>query len=468
MTTTTSAPVRRLPVPDGTVPVGIALLVAGIATYAFLRIGTLAVGGEDEFAPVVSLWFATFALAPGFFLPLEQELGRALAHRRATGDGTGPVIQKVARLGAGLTAVVVIAILATSPLIASDYFDGDWWMLAALVATFVAYAPAHLARGVCSGSGRFKDYAVIMGSDGVVRILLCLALAIVGIKAAGAYGFAVALSPLFAVAWVWRRGALRPIMRDSVAIDAETPSGYSASDTSDSIDAPTVDVGSEATWSEVTPNLGWLLLGSVFAASLLNAGPITVTLLASDNEDGFVTTFSYGVLLARVPLFLFQAVQAALLPGLSRLAARGELVEFRAGMKRLGLVVIGVGVFGTGGAFLLGPFAIELVYQAELGGRTLAALALASGIYMMALALGQAVIALRGHALVALGWGLGVVTFVVVTWLSHDELFRRVEYGLLASSIAAMCSFGVALKWKLDSGVGPDPDSLVEAATVST
>ncbi|MEP1122568.1 MAG: hypothetical protein ABJH68_01595 [Ilumatobacter sp.] len=467
MTTTTSAPVRRMPVPDGTVPVGIALLIAGVATYAFLRIGTLAVGGEDEFAPIVSLWFATFALAPGFFLPLEQELGRALAHRRATGDGTGPVIQKVARLGAGLTAVVVIAILAASPLIASDYFDGDWWMVAALVGTFVAYAPAHLARGICSGSGRFKDYAVIMGSDGVVRILLCLALALVGIKAAGAYGFAVALSPLFAVAWVWRRGALRPIMRDRRVVGTDTPAGYTPLDAATSSAAEPDDVGSEATWSEVTPNLGWLLLGSVFAATLLNAGPITVTLLASDNEDGFVTTFSYGVLLARVPLFLFQAVQAALLPGLSGLAARGELVEFRSGMKRLALVVVGVGAVGTGGAFLLGPFAIDLVYQAELGGRTLAALALASGIYMMALALGQAVIALRGHALVALGWGLGVATFVIVTWLSHDELFRRVEYGLLASSLVAMCSFGIALKWKLDSGADPDPDSLVEAATLS-
>ncbi len=440
-----------MPLPDGTIPVGIALLIAGVATYAFLRVGTLAVGGEDEFAPIVSLWFATFALAPGFFLPLEQELGRALAHRRATGDGTGPVIQKVTRLGAALVAIVVVAILAASPLIAADYFDGDWWMVAALIATFIAYAPAHLARGICSGSGRFKDYAVIMASDGVIRILLCVALAIVGITAAGAYGFAVAASPLFAVAWIWRRGALRPIPRDATG----------------ALDDPgeAIDVGSEATWSEVTPNLGWLLLGSVFAASLLNAGPITVTLLAADNERSFVTTFSYGVLLARVPLFLFQAVQAALLPGLSRLAARGELVEFRAGMKRLAVVVVGVGIIGTGGAFLIGPFAIELVYKAELGGRTLAALALASGVYMMALALGQAVIALRGHALVALGWGMGVATFVVVTWLSSDELFRRVEYGLLASSVVAMCAFAVALKAKLDSGAGPDGDSLFEAAT---
>ena len=41
------------------------------------------------------------------------------------------------------------------------------------------------------------------------------------------------------------------------------------------------------------------------------------------------------MLLARIPLFMFQAVQAALLPRLSRLAAKGELDEFRAGLKRL-------------------------------------------------------------------------------------------------------------------------------------
>jgi O-antigen/teichoic acid export membrane protein len=190
-----------------------------------------------------------------------------------------------------------------------------------------------------------------------------------------------------------------------------------------------------------------------------------MTLLAADNEKDFVTTFSYGVLLARVPLFLFQAVQAALLPGLSRLAARGELIEFRAGMRRLAMVVVAVGVIGTVGAFLLGPFAIELVYEAELGGRTLAVLALASGIYMMALALAQAIIALKGHALVAVGWGIGLATFFLVTWLASDDLFRRIEYGLLSSSAVAVIFFGIALKVKLDSGVGPDPDSLVEAAT---
>ena len=49
-----------------------------------------------------------------------------------------------------LVALVLLAILALSPLIAEHYFDGDWVMVVALIVAFVAYAPAHLARGICS------------------------------------------------------------------------------------------------------------------------------------------------------------------------------------------------------------------------------------------------------------------------------------------------------------------------------
>ncbi len=425
----------RIPLPEGTIPVGIALLIAGIATYAFFKVGVAAVGGDEEFEPITALWFTTFALAPGFFLPLEQELGRALAHRRAISQGTRPVVRKIVLLGVGLTVLVVLVIAAASQLIADSLFDGDMFMVLALVLAFSAYAPAHLARGVCSGSGRFREYGIILASDGVVRIALCVVLAVIGITAAGAYGLAVAVSPLFAVGYVAARGGLR------------------------------TDDGPPASWSEVTPNLGWLLLGSVFAASLLNAGPIAASLLATDDQDALVTQFSYGVLLARIPLFLFQAVQAALLPRLSRLAARGELEEFRSGLKKLMYVVLAVGVIGTSGAFLLGPFVIEIVYDADLSGRTLALLAFSSACYMVALASAQAVIALKGHALVALGWGIGAATFVGATYFGGDDVFRRVEIGLLTSSIAAMVSFGIALRYKLMSGVTPDQDSIMDAIT---
>ena len=425
----------RTPLPEGTIPVAAALLIAGVATYAFFKIGTDAVGGDEEFKPISSLWFATFALAPGFFLPLEQEMGRALSHRRAHEEGGRPVVAKVVRLGALLAATVLLAILAASPLIASDFFDGNWTMVAALACAFAAYAPAHLARGVCSGSGRFREYAIIMGSDGIVRIVLCVALAAIGIEAVGAYGFAVALAPLVGVGYVIGRGRLK------------------------------TDPGPEATWAEVTPNLGWLLLGSVFAATLLNAGPIATNLLSGDADSDRVSQFGYGVLLARIPLFMFQAVQAALLPRLSRQAARGQLVEFGSGLKRLLVLVLAVGVIGTLGAFAVGPFVLERVFEADLSGRTLAMLALGSACYMVALALAQAVIALKGHALVSIGWFAGVVAFLLGTWAGGSDPFRRVEIGLLVSSVTAMIVFAFALRNRLSTGVVPDEQSVLEAMT---
>ncbi|MFM8389770.1 MAG: hypothetical protein ACKOA5_11030, partial [Actinomycetota bacterium] len=57
-------------IPEGTVPVGVGLLVAGVSSYAFFKVGQQALGKEG-FKPIVALWFATFALAPGFFLPIE-------------------------------------------------------------------------------------------------------------------------------------------------------------------------------------------------------------------------------------------------------------------------------------------------------------------------------------------------------------------------------------------------------------
>jgi O-antigen/teichoic acid export membrane protein len=430
---------RRAPLPEGTVPVGIALLVAGVATFAFFKVGRVALGGDAEFQPISSLWFATFALAPGFFLPLEQELGRALAHRKALRQGGHPVVGRVVRLAIAIVVLVLLALLAFSPLIVSAYFDDNWWMLAAMATAFVAYAPVHVARGICSGSNRFNSYAVVVGSDGVVRIILCVALAVFGVTHTAPYAFSVALSPLAAVVFVAVRGQLK------------------------------TDPGPPAPWNEVTQNLGWLLVGTVFSAALLNAGPVAAKLLASDDQHELVTQFAYGVLLARIPLFLFQAVQAALLPRLARLAARGDFVEFRSGLRRLLTLVAVIGVVGTLGALLLGAPIVDLVYGADLSGRTMAMLALSSAIYMGAIATSQAVVALHGHAQVAFGWIFAVTAFLVTIWLGGEDLFQRIELALVMSSLAALVSFSISLRWKLRiadpagvGDVGPLPEMPLE------
>lgn len=411
------------------------LLIAGIASYAFFIVGKSALGDED-FKPISSLWFATFVVAPGIFLPLEQEVGRALAHRRALAHGGRPVVMRVLTLGLALAAIVTVILLGLSPMLTSTLFEGNWWVMAALVIAFLAYAPAHLARGVCSGSGRFRPYAIVMGSDGLVRIIASSALALLGVKVVGAYAFVVALAPIVGVVIVASRGSLR------------------------------TDPGPPADWQEVTPNLGWLLLGSVLSAALVNAGPLATDLLKATGQEAQVTAFASAVLMARVPLFLFQAVQAALLPRLARLAASGDLDEFRLGFKRLLMVVCVVGVFGTVAALVAGPAVFDLLFgdngALELR-RTLTILALGSACYMIAMATAQAVIALYGHALVAMGWLVGVVVFFGVTAVAADDLFLRVEVGLLAGSAAAMVAFLLALRSRLRAGVTVSEQSLIQA-----
>jgi hypothetical protein len=76
-------------------------------------------------------------------------------------------------------------------------------------------------------------------------------------------------------------------------------------------------------------------------------------------------------------------------------------------------------------------------------------LALSSAIYMLALATSQAVLALQAHAQVALGWLAAIIAFLAGTWLAGDQLFRRIEIGLVISSAVALTWFAVTLTRRL-------------------
>ena len=377
--------------PEGTASVGIGLFIAGVSAYVFFKIGQQALG-QDGFKPIVAMWFIAFALIPGFFLPIEQEVGRALSHRRAIGQGGFPIVKRVLQITIIIFAALCIVVFALSSQINSNLFDGNGVITWCLLLSLATYAPMHLARGICSGNARFGSYSLIIGLDGAIRVLSCAALWIAGVTNIGAYALTIALSPVVGVLIAAFSGKLK------------------------------TEPGPEATWAEVTPNLGWLLLGSLFAAALVNAGPITVDILGHDAPPELVTRFGNAVIFARIPLFLFQAVQAALLPRLARLAAQRKLSEFNRGLKQLLILVISVGVLGTIGAFVIGPWALELVYDGGIDRRTMTLLAFASALYMLALALAQAVIALSGHARVALGGCSGLVTFAVFAGLSRNDL----------------------------------------------
>ena len=424
---------ERNPLPEGTFAVGAGLLVSGLTAYAFIAIaGHVLDRQQDDLAALKVLWFSTFALAPGFFLSLEQEVGRALSHRLTLGQGGRPVVRKAAILGLALAVALLVVIAIVGSIFLDKAFHGSVALLFGLMLATATWASSHLARGVFAGTRRFGAYGLIFGADGTIRVLLCLLLAAFGVTSIGVWGLLVGAPPIIALAIALRgqHGLLEP--------------------------------GPEASWSEVTTNLGWLLLGSVFAAFLVNAGPLAAKALSDRSQSKLVSDFSNGVLIARVPLFLFQAVQAALLPKLARLAAAGAFDQFRSGFRKLMILVAAVAVVGVAGAYVAGPTALK-VFKSTLPRADLALLALGAGIYMAAIAMSQAVIALHGHAKVGVGWASGFGAFLLMLLL-QGSLVPRVELALVVGSLVAALVFWWALRVQLRTGIAPDAGSLFEAA----
>ncbi|HLF39831.1 MAG TPA: hypothetical protein VI854_00010, partial [Acidimicrobiia bacterium] len=398
---------EKNPLPEGTLSVGAGLIVSGVAAYGFLVITARALGPE-RYAPLGVLWALMFVAGPGFFLPLEQEVGRALASRRARGLGGGPVIRRATLAGGAVATVLILGTAGAGPAILDHLFDNEILLLAGFMFGLAGYFAEHLVRGTLSGNGRFATYGLVIASEAVLRLVGCLVLAVVGVKTAGPYGVILGVAPFAATALALRR------------------------------ERNLVTPGPDAPWAELSTALGYLLAGSVLAQLLVNSGVLAVQILAEGDQEALAGRFLNGLIIARVPLFMFQAVQAALLPKLASLAGAGLHDDFRAGLKRLLIVVVGIGAVATATASVIGPDVVRILFGKgfELSRVDLAYLAGASAAYMLALALAQALIALSAYPRVVAGWAAGIVTFVVVT-ATQSGLLPRVERGFLAGSLVS-------------------------------
>jgi len=336
-------------------------------------------------------------------------------------------------LALGLAAALAVISVASGKVMIDHLFDGQALLLVALVVALPAYAAIHLGRGTLSGSDRFGSYGWLLAGEGLLRVGGVVVLALVGMKSAGGYGLLIAVAPFVALLLVLRR------------------------------ESDLLPDGPEAAWSELSANLWWLLAGSALAQGFVNVPVPIVKVLASGRESTIAGQFQAGMIISRVPLFLFQAVQAALLPKLAGLAASGRLTDFRTGLKRLVWVVGAIGVAATVGAWLLGPFALRILFGPEfdkLGHADLGYLALASAAFMLAMALSQALIALEGHAKAALAWFVAIVVLAVVVALLHD-LLLRVEMGLVIGSAVAVVAMALLLRRQMETHAVPETAELL-------
>ncbi|MYJ28814.1 MAG: hypothetical protein F4072_02330 [Acidimicrobiaceae bacterium] len=370
--------------------------------------------GDEGYGGLAVLWALVNIGGFGLFQPLEQEVARATADRASRGVGSAPVLRRAGVLGAVQFMLVTAGLLVAWPLGLDGLLDNRPELLVALVLALGAFAGTQLVRGILGGRHLFDRYARYFMVEGGSRMAVAVALALAGVAAVGAYGLAIAFALVAA------------------AVVAAGP-------------RPFVSPGPPASYRELTPAMGFLLIASIGEAFILNVGPVAVDIAGGDELGPEAPgVFLNGMLIARIPLFFFQAVKASLLPSLATLAGHGDLVGFR--NMQIKIVAAGgaAAAATTVVAAAVGPLVVRIVFGDELSRTDMALLAASGGGLMLMLSLTLGLVALGHTRLAVAGWVAGIAAFAAT--VSFDlEPFLRVELGLVAAVLAGSLVAGSLL-----------------------
>lgn len=410
--------------------VGIGIGVLGLSSFAFLSLSARALG-PAEMAPLATLWVIVNAAGPAFFQPLEQELGRAIAHRRTLGQGSRDLFLRGVLIAAALVLLVGVTLGVFSEQLADRVFDGKRSLVLALVVGLSALGAEHVTRGAFAGGAAFTRYGWQLGLDGALRVAIAAVLVVAGITDVAWYGFALAVAPAAAVlATAWRLGpATRP-----------GPSDH--------------------TWSQLARTVSVLMVGTVLGQFVVNAPPVAASVLSGPDEAARAGVFISVLVLARVPLFLFSAIQAAFLPGMAALIAQGDVAGFGRRLRAVLGAVAALGLAGLVAFVALGPQIVQVFYGPDFQTtRTdIWPLAAGAGLFMVAAALAQTLIALRSYGLAVSGWVSGSAVFLAAIMLPL-RLEQRVGLAFLAATLTAAICFSQALRRRLRRPLSADAEA---------
>lgn len=393
-----------------------ATVASGVLAYAYhvLAARTL---GPDAYGLVAVLWAALFLLVVVLFRPAEQTTSRAIADRLARGLGARSVLRAVAIVYGGVAVALLVGAAVAWPLLRDRLFLGDSFFAASLVAALLAYGFAYVLRGVCAGVGWFGGYALLLVTDGVVRVLVCVPLLLVASRDLAAAAMVAAAVASVVVPVAVGRRALATTVRDRG-------------------DGESFRCGAVVAFAWPAAVI------AVADQVLVNGGPVLVMLGGGAGVSSTAAVVFAATMLVRIPVFVFQGLATSLLPNLTRLHAGGDAEALRRAALRAAGALAGCAAVIVAAAAAAGPEAMQLVYGPEYGaGRLeLALLAVGVGCYLAIATFSQALLALDAGRAAAACWCACAVTFVAVYAVSGGGALFRV-----AVAFAAGTAVGVPL-----------------------
>jgi O-antigen/teichoic acid export membrane protein len=399
-------------------PAALPLLV-GLGTQAVTTYLVLVLAGRSlgpvGFAALSSLYLLVTSVATGVFTPLEHEVTRRRGIERALGTWDRTLTRRSLAHGGALAVLAVGLALAAYPLTLRTLGD-QGWLVVALCLALPGYAAWFAIRGELAGRGELGRYGAQLVVDGASRLVGAVLLVAVGQDTTAGFGLLFGLSPWVALAatmpgWRLHTGHREP-----------------------------------GEPQRLTRPLVLLVVSALAAQLLINAGPLVVSLLATDAERALAGVYLAVLVVVRIPVFLFTAVQPGYLRALSEHVGSGEHAGFVRLVRLVVISVIGTTVVLCLAATAAAPPVVSWLFDFEqqLSRVTCLVLTLAVGLFLVAVVLAQALLALGHHLWVTTGWLLGLVGLAAGTTPGGDVV-TRANTGLLCGAVVATATLAFLL-----------------------
>jgi O-antigen/teichoic acid export membrane protein len=408
----------------------VAVGTTGFIVYLYFALASHNLDRED-YGDVTTLWLVVFVTVATLYRPVEQLLSRTIAERHAREGFRGRPLRVAATIQAIVAVTVIALCLVLRAPIEDELLSGSSTLYWILVVSIGAYAGTFFARGFFAGHRRFGLYSAVLLSDACTRILFPLAVAVGIASGVTAIALGIVAGPL--VSLLLAPAVVAIAVRGRAGIEPEAPA-----------EAAPERRGSEGTEFTLAHGGGFAaaVLLIVFSEQLfLSSGAFVIRV----TEGAAATGFIFNVLmLARAPIYLFQAVATSLLPHLTRLRYRPGMAgddAFRLSVNvTLGAVVafaaaVVVVVLVAGPELMQVAFGDKFTYDR-------AGLVIVSGgmgFYLAAATLNQAALAQGRAQRAAMCWIACALAYVGWNLLPVLDEFRRVEVGF-AVAAAVLCA----------------------------
>ena len=365
----------------------LATIIAGISGFVVIIIAAWALGSSGTLTEEFTAYWGLFFAGTGVLTGLTQETTRAVSAARggekvASRSSVRPILFSL-----GAAAVTAVVLGATAPFwigrLLSEHQGIGVGMLAVGLGSYAVQATV---SGILSGCQLWKQYAALISLDTGVRMILAVVAWLLGYQLL-AFLF---ITVVGAVSWVVIVGLSRSAR---AALSSVT------------------DVSGPVFMRQALTAMA----ASGSTAVLITGFPTLVKLTNPDTTGQAVTAAAviYAVTLTRAPLLVpLQQFQSAIIVRF----VQGDRSPWNALAGPLA-IVWGVGLVGSGLAWLIGPWLFEVILRQEIfavPGSLLAALTLGATTTATLMVTGCATIAYDRHGLYLAGWVVATVVAVAI------------------------------------------------------